>query len=62
MIRKSTQVKVAAAFNLLKKYNIRCFVPGCYDIDTAAEAVMFANDKDDFYRMMGSTHMVGMGK
>jgi histone acetyltransferase (RNA polymerase elongator complex component) len=58
MIRKTTQAKVAASFNLLKKYGIQCVVPGMYDLYHAEEAVMFANDKELFYRYVESPHML----
>jgi len=50
MIRMSTKVKVAAAYNLLKKYNIYCYVLGCHDISSAEQAVKFADNPDKFYK------------
>ena len=50
MIRKETEKKVADAYNLLKRHGILCYVPGCYDIINSGRAVLFAKDKEAFYR------------
>ena len=53
MIDKATKKKVAAAFNLLRQYDIHCYVVGCFDIHNADEAVAFADDKEEFYSKKG---------
>lgn len=52
MIRKSTEVKIADAYKLLRKHGILCYVPGCYDITSPENAVLYAKDRTRFYRKM----------
>lgn len=50
MIYKGEDKKIAAAYQLLRQHGILCYVPGCFDIVNQDEAVLFAQDKDAFYR------------
>ena len=52
MIRKTTEFKIAQAYTLLVNRGFCIHVPCCYDVLNVSDAVLYAKDRNAFYRKM----------